>query len=254
MNNLLVLFILLYAISAMDLEKFKTLMSSFGETFGKQTEVTASEPSDPASEVPYERSDDLSDPEEVSDPEEESAGGEVSHEESEPETPGESGIMDDLDEFYHKISTIIEEKGYTEKIIVEKVDQYIYFRFKEGVLFEPDRAVLKPDSFDALSFVADVIKEAYAEIAHIDISGHTAWVSEDDDKNNFASWQLSCKRSLTVLEFLVSQCDIPKLKMTATGYSSTLPYSTGTTEEEKQLNRRVEIRISRLIDEITKGN
>ncbi|NCA93220.1 hypothetical protein EOM82_08305 [bacterium] len=259
MNNLLVLFILLYSMSIMDLEKFKILMSAFSDTFkGTQLPSGITEISNESYEeslyiIPSE--EDSS--EEVS-IEEESSEEEPSYEESSEEsnysdeTSEDGGIMDDLDEFLNKITTIIEAKGYQDQIIVERVDEYIYFRFKEGVLFEPDRAVLKPNSYGILSFVADIIKEAYNEIAQIEISGHTAWVQQDNDKDNFASWRLSCSRALTVLEFLVSDCDIAKDKMSASGYSSTQPYSNGTSEEDKQLNRRVEIRISRLIDKKTK--
>ncbi|MFA6730251.1 MAG: flagellar motor protein MotB [Eubacteriales bacterium] len=255
MNNLLVLFMLLYAMSIMDIEKFKALMQSFKGAFtGEPPAATIGAVSEPAQieesyELPSEtESEDVVIPV-PGESEETSEGIDIPPEESEPEEPPNGdGILDDLDEFLNKITTIIEAKGYQEQIIVERVDEYIYFRFKEGVLFQPDLAVLKKDSYGVLGFVSDILNEAYAEIDRIEISGHTAWVEIDTDSNNFASWELSCKRALTVLKFLVAECGLPKEKMSASGFSSTHPYSNGSTEEEKQLNRRVEIRISRLID------
>ncbi len=54
MNNLLVFFMLLYAMSIMDLEKFKALMSSFGETFGTKPGTTVTETSDVSYDEIYE--------------------------------------------------------------------------------------------------------------------------------------------------------------------------------------------------------
>ena len=247
MNNLLVLFIVLYSMSVMDLEKFKALTEIFSQTLtGEKTEISI--PPNPSleSEVSTDFSgfDDESEvsqyfPGESENPNENS----FPSEESKP-----NGVLDDLDEFLNKITTIIRAKGYEDQIIVEKVDEYIYFRFQEGVLFHPNLATLKDSSYDALSLVGDIIVDAYPEIASIEIGGHTAWVPIDETETDFSSWELSADRAMTVLKFLVKECDLPKTKMTVSGYSSTRPYSTGTTEEEKQLNRRVEIRWSRLID------
>ncbi|HBL83401.1 MAG: hypothetical protein A2Y17_04430 [Clostridiales bacterium GWF2_38_85] len=241
MNNLLVLFIVLYSMSIMDLEKFKALTKIFSETLtGEKTEISI--PPNPSLE-PNE-STDFSGFEETIGDESESVSS-VSTPDEESKT---SGVLDDLDEFLNKITTIINAKGYQDQIIVEKVDEFIYFRFREGVLFYGNQATLKPGSYDALSLVGDIIIEAYPEISNIEIGGHTAWVPLDNSNTDFSSWELSTDRSMTVMKFLVTECEIPKNKMTVSGYSSTQPYLPGDTEDIKSLNRRVEIRISRLID------
>jgi chemotaxis protein MotB len=94
-----------------------------------------------------------------------------------------------------------------------------------------------------------VLKETESEISNIEIAGHTQYVPNDEYLTDFSSWELSAQRSITVLKYLVQNCGMPKTKMTIMGFSSTQPYTTGISEEEKAKNRRVEIRIKRIIDD-----
>ncbi|HPT85434.1 MAG TPA: flagellar motor protein MotB [Bacillota bacterium] len=238
MNNLLVMFIMLYMMSTIDLQKFKSLSYLMSELLGgrRGTEVVDHVP-DP---LTYEMPDVEIQPPETQPEQEDELGLE--------DNTGQ-GIMYDLDEFVNRIAEIIRKKGYGDQIDVERVNNYVYFRLREGVLFYPDLAVLKDDSYDILSLVADIIKEAYNEIYKIEICGHTAWVAIDEIPTNFNSWELSSKRALTVMKYFVTECELPKYKMVLSAFSSTEPYTKGETEEEKAMNRRVEIRLSRLIDQ-----
>lgn len=246
MNNLLIFFIMLYAMSATDLNKFKTFIYSFKDTFNTNDVTDISYGSDVNS---------------ILDTSVDFSGGDSSGADISGETSGQEGVggdtsnsgngdytLTDLDEFIKKISVLIKENGYTDQITVEKVNEYVYFRFSEGVLFYPNQAVLKDGSSKALDLIGDIIVKTYSEISYIEIAGHTAWVPIDETTTDFSSWDLSAERSLTVLKFLVQECNLPKTKMAIIGYSSTHPYTDGTTEAEKALNRRVEIRISRLSD------
>ena len=243
MNNLLVMFIMLYMMSTVDLQKFKNLSHLMSELLGgnKESGIVEVEDGLPAYEVP-----DVEYTTEETEAETEA--------ETLPEQPGiedttGAGIMYDLDEFINRIAAIIRKMGYGDLIDVERVNNYVYFRMREGILFYPDLAELKDGSFEILGLVADIIEEAYDEIFKIEICGHTAWVSIDELTTNFNSWELSSRRSLTVMKFFVAECGLPKDKMVLSAFSSTEPYTKGDTEEEKAMNRRVEIRISRLIDQ-----
>ncbi|MDD4422295.1 MAG: flagellar motor protein MotB [Eubacteriales bacterium] len=236
MNNLLVFFIMLYMMSVLDLNKFNVIIASFTQTFRPDEVREVSIPDDITSFFLPENT--------VSD-----SGGPSDDDTSDPDEYS----LDDLDEFVRKISMLIKEHGFSDDITVEKVDEYVYFRITEGVLFYPNQAVLKQSSYKALEFISEILYEVYPEISTIEIAGHTAYVPNDEDPNEFSSWDLSAERSLTVLKYLVRECGLPKTKMIIMGFSSTQPYTEGKTEAEKALNRRVELRISRLIDEET-GN
>ena len=233
MNNLLVLFMMLYAMSIMDLNKFEKLMGGFANLFGN-TPIEASMPIN-GGYISY--PDDWSKID-TSYPGDPTTSDVVSDDVSKP-----GGQLDDLDEFVKKITTVIVAKGYQDKLYIERIEDYVYFRFPEGVLFEPNIAVLKKSSYEMLEFVYEIIDEVYDEIMRIEICGHTSWVPNDEIQNDFNTWEVSAARSMTVLKYLVAECGLPKAKMSTAAYSSTMPYTSGTTEQEKQQNRRVEIRI-----------
>jgi len=152
----------------------------------------------------------------------------------------------EYDELVARISALLKEHGYDKHIIVEKIGDYIYLRFREGILFLPDQAVMKKGAEPVLSNISEVIMDSYDLISNIDISGHTARIPYDlPSKDNLFSWELSTNRALTVLEYLVRQCDMPQEKLSVTGYSSNQLYVEGDSEEYWAQNRRVEIRLSR---------
>jgi len=252
MNNLLIFFIMLYAMSATDLSKFKTLISSFSVTFNTDDIKETSYPDNMDAIIDSLSGGDLST---VSGNTSDDISGENSANEGIAGNNSNDGsgnyTLTDLDAFITKISVLIKNNGYSDQISVEKIDDYVYFRFSEGVLFHPDQSVLKEGSYNALDLIGDIIYQTYSEISYIEIAGHTSWVPNDEVTTNFGSWDLSSDRSMTVLKFLVTECGLPKAKMITMGYSSTQPYTTGKTEEDKALNRRVEIRISRLVDQDT---
>jgi len=267
MNNLLVMFIMLYAISVIDLTKYERLAMSFVNTLGRggvqSAETASTEGNISIDDLTLEQIDALtantpgpgagaatSSPE----PEETPTGT------AEP-TPSASPTADpnvseeegeeEYDELVARISALLKEYGYDKHITVEKVNDYIYLRFREGILFLPDQAVMKRGAEPVLSNISEVIMDSYDLISNIDISGHTARIPYDlPSKDNLFSWELSTNRALTVLEYLVRKCDMPQEKLSVTGYSCNQLYVEGDSEEYWAQNRRVEIRLTRAKNQV----
>lgn len=267
MNNLLVMFIMLYAISVIDLTKYERLAMSFVNTLGRggvqSAETASTEGNISIDDLTLEQIDALtantpgpgagaatSSPE----PEETPTGT------AEP-TPSASPTADpnvseeegeeEYDELVARISALLKEYGYDKHITVEKVNDYIYLRFREGILFLPDQAVMKKGAEPVLSNISEVIMDSYDLISNIDISGHTARIPYDlPSKDNLFSWELSTNRALTVLEYLVRKCDMPQEKLSVTGYSCNQLYVEGDSEEYWAQNRRVEIRLTRAKNQV----
>lgn len=255
MNNLLVMFILLYAISVIDLSKYEKIAMSFVNTFGggvQSSETSTNVGNITIDDLTLEQIDALMqktpDPNGVvtSSPEPDATEPAPS-----PTPTVDPNVLDEegeneYDELVARISALLKEHGYDKHIIVEKIGDYIYLRFREGILFLPDQAVMKKGAEPVLSNISEVIMDSYDLISNIDISGHTARIPYDlPSKDNLFSWELSTNRALTVLEYLVRQCDMPQEKLSVTGYSSNQLYVEGDSEEYWAQNRRVEIRLSR---------
>lgn len=267
MNNLLVMFIMLYAISVIDLTKYEQLVVSFSNTFGKTTkteEVTGTGDfsiedltkeqiaqmavsASPKPETQKVGASATNTPEaegslapgKTASPTPTPVNGELSEKDE-----GE----DEYDELVNRISKMLKANGYDKHITVEKNNDFIYLRFREGILFYPDVAAMRDGAAAVLANVAEVILDSYGLISNIDISGHTARIPSDlPSKDNLFSWELSTNRALTVLEFLVKKCDMPQEKLSVTGNSCNILMVEGESEEQRAQNRRVEIRLTRLV-------
>lgn len=258
MNNLLVMFIMLYAISVIDLTKYERLAISFTNTFGgiQSSETAPNTGNISIDEITLEQIDALAGgvtPQPgvgvaASSPEPDGTPGQTPAVTAEP-TPNASPDPEadkEYDELVARISALLRENGYDEHITVEKIGDFIYLRFREGILFLPDQAVMRDGAMPILTNISEVILDSYDLISNIDISGHTARIPYDlPSKDNLFSWELSTNRALTVLEYLVRQCDMPQEKLSVTGYSSNMLYVQGNSEEYWAQNRRVEIRLSK---------
>jgi OOP family OmpA-OmpF porin len=81
--------------------------------------------------------------------------------------------------------------------------------------------------------------------ARVDLTGHT-----DSDGTSATNRPLSQARAELILAS-VPRSELPALDMTATGVGDEVPLSTGSTEAEKQRNRRVSIRV--LVPDVGEG-
>jgi chemotaxis protein MotB len=245
MNNLLVFFMLLYVMSVIDLQKFKKLSTSFVDTFlGTTQESQIVSP--PGNNITNELV--TIDPNATATLEASPAATPEFTPTASPAATLDPDLasVQEYDALFDRINLLLEEKGYADQVSVEKKVDIIYLRFREGVFFYADSPELKPEAYPIIDTVSNIIMESYDLIAGIDISGHTAKVRIDPpSKTNLFSWELSTDRALTVLKYLVQQCDLPQEKLSVTGYSCNQLYVEGEEEEFLAQNRRVEIRLSR---------
>ena len=148
------------------------------------------------------------------------------------------------DEEYFPISSNIDLRDVKKSVKITRDIQLTSYRqmIEQGVavqvnnLFFPvNEWELLPESESELIRVAQIIK---AQKVKVEISGHTD--SSGDPKKNQV---LSRQRAESVRTFLIQQgCSADML--TAKGYGATKPIADNTTDEGKQLNRRVELRFT----------
>ncbi len=105
----------------------------------------------------------------------------------------------------------------------------------EGVTFEFDRDRLRPDAKTILNEAAKVLNR-YPDMV-VEIAGHTDSLGSDTYNQ-----QLSQRRAQAVLNYLVS-IGVDGSRMTAAGYGESEPRAGNDSEEGRELNRRVEMRI-----------
>ena len=106
-----------------------------------------------------------------------------------------------------------------------------------GIYFDTDKATLRPDSLPALEALLGVL-EARAELNFV-VEGHT-----DAQGDNAHNQRLSESRAAAVVAWLVER-GIDAARLTPAGFGEDRPVADNGTETGRQLNRRVEVAISR---------
>ncbi|MDI6865303.1 OmpA/MotB family protein [Thermodesulfovibrio yellowstonii] len=116
----------------------------------------------------------------------------------------------------------------------------IVITLPDSLLFSSGSAELKPESTDALTRIAEKLKELPGKVA---IEGHTdnIPISSSVYKSN---WELSAARASSVLHFLLQRGLSPDRFLIA-GYGEYKPVATNDTDEGRAKNRRVELIILR---------
>lgn len=104
-----------------------------------------------------------------------------------------------------------------------------------GVLFDFNKASLKPESDAVLSRVARLLTARAA--LKIEVQGHTDSVGSDD-----YNLKLSDARAASVMAWLSSH-GVAAARMTAKGYGETRPVASNDNDEGRAKNRRVEIAV-----------
>ena len=115
------------------------------------------------------------------------------------------------------------------------VDKDTGFTF-DRLEFNTDSATLKPSSEEQLRNIAEILK-AYPQV-RIKIGGYTDNVG--DDVHNLT---LSQNRAINTMNEIIS-LGIDRARLAAEGYGENLPVADNATEEGRQRNRRIDIRVT----------
>ncbi len=104
----------------------------------------------------------------------------------------------------------------------------------EGVFFELDKAVLRPESRDTLDRVAQSLLDW--EEVRVEIAGHTDWTGTEEYNTD-----LSHRRAWSVKEYLIKR-GVAAERMTVKGYGEARPIADNHAEAGRAKNRRVELK------------
>lgn len=233
---LLALFIILYSMSSVDLDKLKQLSKYLSESF----HVPETQVSNEDIELPDNLASILNNILVNNNSSNSTSGGNASGSGS-----GDGNTASGLDEIYKELSSYIKENGLDGKIDITKTDTELHITLKDTVLFVPDSPTMLEESKPILKTIEESLVKIYEKIDHITISGHTADVYGEGNKSSAFAWQLSSNRAVTVLNFL-KESGLPEHKLSIEGYSHFSPIASNETEEDRAKNRRVEITVRKV--------
>ena len=110
---------------------------------------------------------------------------------------------DALGEIYSILNAFVTSNHLQDRIELTKAAEYVQVSMKDRVMFQPDTAVMLPESKPIVKEIEQAIAKVYDRVDHITISGHTADVVEDAQHSDQISWKLSTERAVTVLNSML---------------------------------------------------
>ncbi|MBD7951386.1 MULTISPECIES: OmpA/MotB family protein [Oerskovia] len=209
------LFIVLFAISSVDQDKYQELKSSLAAGFGtiEDADVVEAVIDNPATEPPADVETDL-----------ERALAEVAD-----LTALRDAMAKDL-ESYGMSETVrfeIDERGLTVRLV------------SADTFFSPGSADLTEEAGGVLQIVGPVLAPTPYEIQ---VEGNADYKSTVGSRFP-TNWELSSSRATAVLRYLVEHSGLTEHRIAAVGFGSARPLAAGTHPEALAANRRVDIMV-----------
>jgi chemotaxis protein MotB len=211
---LFVLFVVLYAISQVDVTKYKILAESMRAAFstGGAEKVVASSIS---------------------------SGGGGSDPNSQPDPiviPGMPQKKPQSEDVASELTTMLKNMNMSSGVSVQTNIEGVLISLSESIIFYPGTANLYPQAYPVLDGIIDMLNSIENDLK---IIGHTDDSQPSDPKysNNF---ELSTGRALVVANYLISKGVRPN-RISIAGKSEYEPIFANDTEEHRSMNSRAEI-------------
>ena len=231
---LMCMFIVLFAMSTVDQEKFQQLRDSLATGFGtvetntvdtavgiiaSPEQIDDTESLDPDAGLPGAGKTELEIPE-ATDP-----------------TALAAAEVQDLTRLQEQIRAGLEAKGLADTVRFEIDDRGLTIRLVSSeMFFAPDAADLTDQAIQVLQTIGPIVAPTTYNAS---VEGHTAQVRQITDAA--LDWELSSSRAVKVLRYLVEESGVAFDRVQAVGYGESRPLTPGTSAAELAQNRRVDV-------------
>ncbi len=234
---LLAFFVMLFAISQVDVRRFELLVSGLREPFKNEGVVEGilntgngivgpTKQTEPQPQTGVEGLDVMFDSPAV-----------PGFPEGENESPGNYlGSVEELRQVREALAAALAAAGVDTSVRLDLDERGLVVSIAtDEVLFPTGSAEVQPAGREILEVMAPVLASFDNSIR---VEGHTDTVPLN--RNGYTNWNLSADRALAVLDILLDQGLNPR-RLSATGYGEYRPIAPNDTEEGRQRNRRVEL-------------
>lgn len=230
---LLALFIVLFAMSIVDAQKFEQLSQTLSNAFsGGESYFEYTSPVPPPMQMPQEDDEEEGlDPDAIDDPVDESD--ELERTEFEEE-------MSELERIQQIINTYINDNNLQLSLSTKLTEDGLMITILDNALFDSGSATLRPQAQELAEEISNLLDTDPPR--HITIAGHTddIPIRNADFRSN---WDLSAMRAINFMEILLENENLLPERMSSTAYGEYRPVETNETQADRQQNRRVEVLI-----------
>ncbi len=238
MNLLLCFFVMLFAMSSIDAEKYELVVASFNQTFSIFSAGATAIGDGVLISNGVSQLNELD--EYINSTGKMDAGEIIADDLATAVETLETAQLEESEEMAEKIEEAIEEKNLQNEIDVDFTAQYVQLTLRGSLLFDSGSVELKDAAKSVLNQVG-VILEKYAP-GTIEIEGHTDNVPMSGAKYSNND-ELSDGRALSVFNYLLEVTNLDPANMKHSGRGEYVPVADNSTAEGRTMNRRVEIKI-----------
>lgn len=241
MNLLLCFFIMLFAMSTIDQEKFQELVQSLSSSFGVLTGGSASIIEGDLVSSGLENLNELSDKYQDMGLNFEGDSSEVTASLNDFKEQQVMEMFSESEEMQDEIEQKLEVQGMIDQVDVEITAQYVQITLSGSKLFDPGSTKVKTEFEPYLNKLGDIISAYDGNL--IEVIGHTDNVPLTGNAKYDDNIDLSMARSKTIALFMVENKGVNIDNILFSGKGEFDPLVSNSTAEGRAQNRRVEIRI-----------
>ncbi len=218
---LLCFFVLLYAMSTMDVEKWNIIVRAFNSDALTLQDVNVS--TDSEEDDPNGGDSDLI-----------------------PQLTQED-VEISLEDLFAALSGAVAESESESTISVTKGDGFVFVSFNDAIFFDGDSSVVRDDGKAILDLITGPLDAAAPYIDEVRIMGYTAQASATVENNATADRTLASARSANVLVYIQQNTSVlDPARLVNMGFGQWRPIDTNETAEGRSNNRRVEMMVTGL--------
>ncbi|MEH7224964.1 flagellar motor protein MotB [Bacillus sp. JJ1566] len=221
---LLALFIVLFAASNVDAQKFQKLASSFNNVFNGGTSILEYE-----SPVPVE----------------------IDNAAIDKEKEKQKQEQEELKELQEKINGYIVENELDLSLKTRLADEGLLVTIQDGAFFNPGSAEVRLGDIKLAREISELL--VMNPPRNIIVSGHTDTVPMNNHEFK-SNWHLSVMRAINFMSILLENEKLDPRLFSARGLGEYEPVATNETPEGRRLNRRVEVLIQPNVEKNSQNN
>ncbi|MDQ0872107.1 chemotaxis protein MotB [Paenibacillus sp. V4I3] len=234
---LLVFFIIMYAMSKVDVQKYSVLAQALNMQFQKADSVLDKgfgvsgqmTPKQGDAQTPQNQNQSQDDQKEEKD-------------KTKPEENEKEKREKELQDLLKQVQAYIKDQNLEAQVSASDTERGVAITLNDLFLFDLGKADLKAASFPILQKLASLIPTLNNKVS---IEGHTDNLPLATGSPFKDNWGLSFARSLSVLRYFSDTAKLDNNKFIATAYADTMPKVANTSDENRSKNRRVEIIVLR---------
>lgn len=150
---------------------------------------------------------------------------------------GNSGDKSSLGEIEKQLKGFIKENNLQGAVTSYIDERGLVISLQDSLLFDLGSADVRPEEKEVLIKIGDMLKSLPN---HIRVEGFTDDLPIHNNKFD-SNWELSVIRATNVVKILVNEVGIEPARISAVGYGEYRPVVPNNSEENRRLNRRVDI-------------